>query len=372
MNCDEARAAFTDLYDGALAGLSLATVSQHLDGCVDCRHEWTAFRQTMQALKGLGDAEPSQGFAARVVERIEAPRWWERVARGLVCPLRVKLPIHAAALVALCLAGLWMLQRSPELQRVTDLRAPVSLERPASATGPQAPVPPSASERKGEPTQRASKAPAQVRPSRLPSPVSAPPVEGKHEAPAAAQESVGAPQTPGGQDAGLLPAAPPPVAAEKSAEAEPAAPRLLRSAQAPVQVRERAQTTLPVGSGTADEIFSAAATAFAAQQYESAVDALRTFLARCPGDSRVPDARFLLADAYRAQARYAEAREEFEAFLRQHPDHRRAPTALYRYGEVLLLLGDPAGCAVLRDALNRHANAREAASAREMVSARCP
>jgi TolA-binding protein len=86
----------------------------------------------------------------------------------------------------------------------------------------------------------------------------------------------------------------------------------------------------------------------------------------------VPDARFLLADAYRAQRRYAEASDEFEAFLRQYPTHRRAPDALYRHGEIRLLLGDQSGCNILRDALNRYPDAPEAAAARETLPARCP
>jgi tol-pal system protein YbgF len=124
--------------------------------------------------------------------------------------------------------------------------------------------------------------------------------------------------------------------------------------------------------GTADEVFSSAATEFAAQKYESAIETLRAFLERYPRDGRAPDARFLLADAYRAQSRYAEASAEFDVFLRQFPDHRRAPAALYRQGEVRLLLGDQSGCSLLGNALNRYPDAREAASARETLAARCP
>jgi TolA-binding protein len=372
MNCREVRAAFTDLYDGTLTGPSLAAANQHLDDCPDCRHEWAAFRRTIQALQSVGDAEPSPGFAARVIERVETPRWWERLARTLVHPLRVKLPLHAAALVALCLAGVWLLQRSPELQRAKDLRAPVPAELPASAPSPQASVAPPASAEKDESARRPPAAPSPPRPSQLPPPAPAPSAAAKLEAPAAARESRDAVQAPRAQDALPMPSPPPPAAAGPSAEQEQAAPRMLRSAQTPVRLPDRARAPLPTGSGTADEMFSAGATSFAAREYESAIDSLRTFLARYPSDSRAPEARFLLADAYRARARYAEARTELEAFLRQNADNRLAPTASYRYGEVLLLLGDPSGCAVLRDALSRHPNAREAASAREMVSARCP
>jgi predicted anti-sigma-YlaC factor YlaD len=77
MNCPEAREAFSDLYDGALSGPPLADLSRHLDGCPACRAEWAAFRRAMHALQDLGSEEPSHGFAARVAERIEAPRWWQ-------------------------------------------------------------------------------------------------------------------------------------------------------------------------------------------------------------------------------------------------------------------------------------------------------
>jgi len=121
-----------------------------------------------------------------------------------------------------------------------------------------------------------------------------------------------------------------------------------------------------------DDLYSSAVTKFAAQRYEPAIDDLRAFLAQHPDDGRAPDARFLLADAYRAQGRYAEAGAEFETFLRQYPEHRRAPVALYRQGEIRLLLGDQSGCSILRDALNRYPEVREAAAARETLSARCP
>jgi len=95
-------------------------------------------------------------------------------------------------------------------------------------------------------------------------------------------------------------------------------------------------------------------------------------LARHPNDGRAPDARFLLADAYRVLGRHVEAARGFATFLRQYPEHRRAPAALYRQAESRLAAADPSGCAVLRDALNRYPEAREAPTARETLAARCP
>jgi tol-pal system protein YbgF len=163
-------------------------------------------------------------------------------------------------------------------------------------------------------------------------------------------------------------------------EAETAAPRRVESQSLP-ESRAKAESATPakkegelsvMAHKTGNDLFSEAATEFAAQRYDTAIENLRAFLTQYPKDGRAPDARFLLADAYLAQGRYAEAGTEFAAFLRQYPEHRRAPAALYRQGEVRVHLGDQSGCAILRDALTRNPSAREAASARETLSARCP
>jgi TolA-binding protein len=359
MTCEEAREAFTDLYDGTLSGPPLVALSRHLDGCPTCRREWVAFRLTAGALGELRDEEPSPGFAARVAERIEAPRGWRRLASSLVFPLRLKLPIHAAALVMLGMAGFWVSQRSPEIQRAANPGAPV-VERPATVT-PPAPVAP-----------------------RSAPPAPAPPAAAKIEVPAILREEQAAPPPPGGVSQSAAEA--PTSSLAKRSDSEASAPRLSRSAPAPSDVRDRSQAegltaaapaakearAAAPGRGTADELFSAAATEFAAQSYAQAVPHLQAFLAQYPSDGRAPDALFLLAEAHRAQQQYVQAGAAYAALVSRYPAHRRAATALYRQGEVALAAGDSSGCAILREALGRYPEAREAAPARESLSGRCP
>jgi tol-pal system protein YbgF len=383
MNCPEAREAFSDLYDGTLSGHPLAELSRHLDGCPACRAEWVAFRRAMHALKDLGDEEPSPDFAARVAERIEVPRWWQRVAATLVLPLRVKLPIHAAALVLLGLAGLWVSQRSPEIQRAAVGHAPATMQRAAPAPEAARPVIPPTTAKKTEAEARPSTpSPTTVAPQKSASP---PAGVGKIEDPAAIPEDKDVAHAPSARMEAARPMAAPPTAARPQAQGEVAQPGRLQSPPPP-DASAKAESTSEPRSGvsaaerktstsdrrSADSRFSSAVTEFAAQRYESAIDDLRAFLAQHPDDGRAPDARFLLADAYRAQGRYAEAGAEFEAFLRQYPQHRRAPVALYRHGEIRLLLGDQSGCNTLRDALSRYPDVREAATARETLATRCP
>jgi TolA-binding protein len=378
MTCEEAREAFTDLYDGTLSGAPLVALSRHLDGCPTCRQEWVAFRLTAGALGELRDEEPSPGFAARVAERIEAPRGWRRLVSSLVFPLRLKLPIHAAALVMLGMAGLWVSQRSPEIQRAANPGAPV-VEHPATVT-PPAPV-------AGVPTPEArfaTQKPLAPAASRSAPPTPPPPAAATIEAPAIVREEQAAPPPPGGVS---QPAAEAPTSSlAKRSDSEASAPRLSRSAPAPSDMRDRSQAegliaaapaakearAAAPGRGTADELFSAAATEFAAQSYAQAVPHLQAFLAQHPSDGRAPDALFLLAEAYRAQQQYVQAGAAFAALVTRYPAHRRAATALYRQGEVALAAGDSSGCAILREALGRYPEAREAAPARESLSARCP
>src|SRR5512139_2955281 len=104
MTCDTARETFSDLYDGRLPPAAQEAVHRHLQACPACQVEWAAFQRVVQAVSDLGGAEPSPGFAARVRQQVEAPGWWERVVRWLFLPVRVKIPLHAAALLVLGLA----------------------------------------------------------------------------------------------------------------------------------------------------------------------------------------------------------------------------------------------------------------------------
>ncbi len=279
MTCDEAREAFTDLYDGTLSGPPLTVLSRHLDGCRACRLEWAAFRKAIQALGDLRDEEPSPGFAARVVERIEGPTWWRRAIEAIVFPLRLKLPLHAAALILLGVVGVWIFQRSPELHQAVDLGVPASTERFASS--PQtAPLPDKVAiepRPKAGPIALPPAPPARAASPPPAAPAPAPFTAEKGGVSSGASIGQGAPQGLAAKDGASLPAAPPPAALAKKAEPEPAAARALRStpdSEGSGAKMESALQAKPAGpkvekkiagspAETADDLFSAAATEYA-------------------------------------------------------------------------------------------------------------
>jgi tol-pal system protein YbgF len=361
MTCDEVRDAFSDFYDGRLFGARLTEVTRHLDECSDCRAEWTTFSMTLQVVSRLGTAQPSPGFAARVRQQIEAPSWRKRLIHRLFVPVHVKVPIHAVALAILSFAGLMLFQRSPELRREGEVKLvpPASVARQAPPSGSLAPAPPIP-----EKPVRAKKA------------VKTP------EATSMAERAEGGAVPP----AASAPSPPLPAPLGKQEDMRP--PTLLRQRSAPIPAPSQEATSSPaptrplaqggagrlssLPSGSADELFSAAVSEYARQEYGRAIERFRAFIVTYPQDGRVADARFLLGEAYFSRQRYAEAVPEFETLVREYPDSRRIPAALYRQGLARLALGDRTGCRLLGEVVSRYPQTREAGSARESLTARCP
>ncbi len=391
MRCDEVRDAFSDLYDERLLGPELVEVTQHLDGCPTCRTEWAAFSTTLQAVRRLGAASPSPGFAARVRQEIEAPSWWKRLGHSLFLPLHVKVPIHAVALAVLAFAGLMLVQRSPELRREVEVKEvpPTAATRQAPPAGsldqaPPIPEKPAPAEKNAKAPQVYSKteqAGSGVSPlvAASPPPPLAPPAKGAGTPSPQAEESAEAkpaPSRPTSEPgAGSLAEPPPPPALRLQRSAPTPAPSE-EATRGPARAKALAPSvadqpsSLPFGS--ADELFSAAETEYARQEYEKAIERLQAFVATYPRDARMPDARFLLGEAYAIRRRYAEAIGEYETLIREYPDSPRVPAALYRQGQTRLALGDRSGCQLFRDVIGRYPQTPEASPAREALSAGCP
>jgi tol-pal system protein YbgF len=123
---------------------------------------------------------------------------------------------------------------------------------------------------------------------------------------------------------------------------------------------------------SADELYFDALADSARQRYDRSIEDFRTFIAQHPRDTRVPDARLRLADAYVAERRYADAVQEYETLINEFPGSPLLPVALLKLGQTRLELGDRSGCQILRDLTTRFPQAAEAAPARETLAARCP
>ena len=134
MNCPEARERLSDLLDEALAPAELAEIRTHLDGCPDCRRELERLRATLGILSRVERPRAPAGFVDRVMAAAHPAPWYRRLGRWLFLPLGTKLPAEAAAMVMIAVLGVFLLQRTPEMQ---DAGRP---EFPSPAPGLEAPV----------------------------------------------------------------------------------------------------------------------------------------------------------------------------------------------------------------------------------------
>lgn len=64
--CERARGEFSAYLDGAISGVEMAAISEHLEGCGDCSGEFAAWRNVQRSLGELGPAQVPVELQARL------------------------------------------------------------------------------------------------------------------------------------------------------------------------------------------------------------------------------------------------------------------------------------------------------------------
>ena len=164
MTCHDARPQLSALLDDALSVAEHQALEAHLAGCAECRRELEQLRGTVALLGRLPPAHAPAGFVDRVMDAAYRPPWWRRLLDTLFRPLRVKLPLEAAAALLVGVSALYVYQHAPEVQELARQESPAS--GPASLPAPaQPPAPPATSTaeealRSQDADHRATRAPA--------------------------------------------------------------------------------------------------------------------------------------------------------------------------------------------------------------------
>jgi hypothetical protein len=162
MSCDATRAMFSELADDALPAEQRVACQAHLAACADCRREWEGLQRTLRLLHGMPRVRAPQGIVERVLAAVRPDPWPRRLARRLFVPLFIKLPLEAAALILVTVGGVWLVQRTPEMQQVVQREAPAVADARQPAPPPAAPQRPAS----GAPAARVERAPAEPREAR--------------------------------------------------------------------------------------------------------------------------------------------------------------------------------------------------------------
>jgi hypothetical protein len=200
MTCEDARDLFSARVDDALADDERAPLQAHLATCAACAREWDRFERTVALLRAAEPARAPAGFVDRVLAARPGP-WYRRLARALLVPWPVKLPLEAAAVVLVAGLAIVVFQRSPELQQAARAPAPPAAVStpPTDARATPPPVEPGASlpaAPPGPPVGSAAPTPAAppAPPVGAPAPMPAvPPAPASPPAPSAADAPVAEP-----------------------------------------------------------------------------------------------------------------------------------------------------------------------------------
>jgi len=104
MNCSKARSQFSSYLDGAVPGLQMQAIAQHLGECVACRSEYAEWQRTLQLVSSLGakPAPPELALRLRVALSQAATQRSQRRWQGLV----VRVENLAGAFMLPATAGL--------------------------------------------------------------------------------------------------------------------------------------------------------------------------------------------------------------------------------------------------------------------------
>jgi hypothetical protein len=150
-------------------------------------------------LERLPPVHAPAGFVDRVVETAYRPSWPRRVADALFRPLRVKLPLEAAAVVLVGISALYVYRYAPEVQQAARQE---TREAPAPAPAPAPPPPPSTTSEvsQASPASDAAAPPksgvAELEAKREPGPPATPPPVPAAPAPVRPHENVAPPSAP--------------------------------------------------------------------------------------------------------------------------------------------------------------------------------
>jgi hypothetical protein len=117
MDCEKVRDRFSSLWEKELSPFEEKIIKEHLSSCPECQGEFEQFEKTMRWLHSAGEVEvPDEflpGLYKKIDERKRALAGERFGGRWFSFPLSLKLPVQAAAMVAIVFLVLYLTKMMP-------------------------------------------------------------------------------------------------------------------------------------------------------------------------------------------------------------------------------------------------------------------
>jgi hypothetical protein len=104
MKCDQVTLLLEDYLDRNLSDADRAAVAEHIKRCPSCGEELQFLKKYRKELQSYPAVRPPRDFLENIHRRIDAEKKGG-IVRALFFPARIKIPLEAAALLALALTG---------------------------------------------------------------------------------------------------------------------------------------------------------------------------------------------------------------------------------------------------------------------------
>jgi hypothetical protein len=105
MKRDEIQPLLAEYLEGSLPAGEMARVKEHLRTCADCRDELQFLKKYMKKIETFPSLKAPDDFLDSIRRRIDEPERGSLVKK-LFFPMKIKIPLEAAALIALAVTGL--------------------------------------------------------------------------------------------------------------------------------------------------------------------------------------------------------------------------------------------------------------------------
>jgi hypothetical protein len=128
MECQDIREHLSGYIDNALDQGERDIVEKHIADCSACREELDSLKALVKEISSVKPVKPPEDFLFQIHRRMDPGFSLASIARKLFAPLRVKIPMHFAATVAVCVLVIFIVntlevkKEMPDFSRKTPGR----------------------------------------------------------------------------------------------------------------------------------------------------------------------------------------------------------------------------------------------------------
>jgi hypothetical protein len=147
MNCEEIGLQLSEFLDQTLDGEYLRNVREHLVDCRRCGEELAGLAECRRLVSGLPVVEPPAGLVTRIMADVREAAHRPGILQRLFPPVRLKMPLQAAALVLIGILSVYLYQKedatNPPLAPITPepmLSVQQGSTKPETIEPPAAPI----------------------------------------------------------------------------------------------------------------------------------------------------------------------------------------------------------------------------------------